>query len=169
MRTAAAAGLLAASLAAAAPASAPPGSVPLDPPLTAQDPKTGESVSLDPRSGPMHVLVMATWCRPCLAQVPALFDLEDRYKPDGYRLFVVAVPTRQSAERLRQFASENPVPGRLLLDTTGTVTAALGVTTIPTNVLVDGAGRIVARSESCGPDFARAVARLVEQEGRRTP
>lgn len=169
MRTAAAAGLLAASLAAAAPASAPPESVPLDPPLTAQDPKTGESVPLDPRAGPMHVVVMATWCRPCLAQIPALFDLEDRYRPDGYRLFVVAVPTRQSAERLRRFALENPLPGRLLLDATGTVTAALGATTIPTNILVDRAGRVVARSESCGPDFVHAVARLIEQGGRRTP
>jgi cytochrome c biogenesis protein CcmG/thiol:disulfide interchange protein DsbE len=169
VRAWAAAGALLSTALAAAPAPGPAGSIPVDPPLTAQDPATGESVALDPRGGPMHLVVMATWCRPCLAQVPALFDLEDRYRPDGYRLFLIAVPTRQSAQRLERFAAESPVPGHLLLDATGTVTAALGATTIPTNILVDRTGRIVARSETPGPDFAREVARLVAEEGRGTP
>jgi hypothetical protein len=46
-------------------------------------------VVLDPSHGPMHVMFMATWCQPCLAEIPKLVDLEDRWKAEGYRLFLL--------------------------------------------------------------------------------
>jgi thiol-disulfide isomerase/thioredoxin len=146
-----------------------PASIPVAPPLTAVDPATGDAVPLDPSQGPMHVVFIATWCRPCLAAIPKLVDLEDRWKPDGYRLFLVAVATRQSPDRLRELLAQGRLPGRLLFDANGAVASAFGAATIPTQALVDRHGRIVARSGVLDPPFTQAVERLVRQEGRAKP
>ena len=156
-------------LARVAPAAEPPASIPPAPALTAIDPTTGGAVALDPSQGPMHVVFLATWCQPCLSQIPKLVDLEDRWKPDGYRLFLVAVATRQTPERLRDLLAQEPLPGRLLFDASGAVASAFGAATIPTHALVDRAGRIVARSGAVDPAFAQAVERLVRQEGHAKP
>jgi len=146
-----------------------PSSIPTAPPLTAVDPSTGEAVALDPSLGPMHVAFIATWCRPCLAELTKLTDLEDRWRPDGYRLFLVAVATRQSKDRLREFAAQGPLPGRLLFDATGAVASAFGAATIPAQILVDRSGGIVARSGPLDAAFTQAVERLVRKEGRVKP
>ncbi len=153
-------------LAAASPAQTLPASIPTAPPLSGIDPVQGTSVALDPRDGPMHIVVFATWCRPCLEEIPKLFDLEDRFKPEGYRLFLVALPTRQSVDRLRLFLGEGPVPGRLLFDRDGSIVAALAAATIPVHLLIDRKGDVVARTSALDPAFTTAVERLVRQEGR---
>lgn len=164
------AGVLAAPLLAlAALAAELPESIPVAPALSAIDPATGDTVALDPSQGPMHVVFIATWCRPCLAAIPKLVDLEDRWKADGYRLFLVAVATRQTPERLRELQAQGPLPGRLLFDSGGAVATAFGAATIPTQALVDRRGRIVARSGTLDPAFLQSVERLVRQEGRAKP
>jgi thiol-disulfide isomerase/thioredoxin len=152
-----------------APAADAPTSIAISPALTAVNPTNGATVALDPSQGPMHVVFVATWCRPCLAEFPKLADLEDRWKADGYRLFVVAVSTRQTPERLRELLAQGPVPGTLVFDANGSVAAAFGAATIPTQVLVDRQGRIVARSGALDPAFTQTVERLVRQEGRAKP
>jgi hypothetical protein len=47
--------------------------------------------------------------------------------------------------------------------------AAFGASTLPTHILVDRHGHIVARSGSLDPSFTQAVERLVRQEGRVQP
>ena len=137
--------------------------------MTATDPTTGLPVALDPAPGPMHVVFIATWCRPCLAEIPRLADLEDRWKADGYRLFLVAVATRHTPERLKELLAQGPLPGKLVFDANGTVAAAFGAATIPTQALVDRRGRVVARAGVLDPVFTQGVERLVRQEGRPKP
>ena len=148
---------------------AEPTSIPTAPALTAIDPVTGAAVALDPSQGPMHVVFIATWCRPCMEQMTKLTDLEDRWKPDGYRLFLVAVEMRQTPDRLRELLAQGPLPGRLLFDANGAVASAFGAATIPAQALVDRSGRIVARAGALDAEFKQAVERLVRQEGRAKP
>lgn len=154
------------SLSAAPAADAPPS---IAASLTAMDPASGGVIALDPAQGPMHVVFIATWCRPCLAEFPKIADLEDRWKADGYRVFLVAVATRQTQERLRELLAQGPLPGKLVFDADGSVAAAFGAATIPTHALVDRRGRIVARAGALDPAFTQAVERLVRQEGRAKP
>ena len=147
----------------------PPASIPAAPALTAIDPVTGATVALDPSQGPMHVAFIATWCRPCMEQMTKLTDLEDRWKPDGYRLFLVAVETRQTPDRLRELLAQGPLPGRLVFDAKGAVAAAFGAATIPAQALVDRSGRIVARAGALDAEFKQAVERLVRLQGRAKP
>ena len=147
----------------------PPPSIPTSPALTAVDPVTGAAITLDPSQGPMHVVFIATWCRPCMDQMGKLADLEDRWKPNGYRLFLIAVETRQTPDRLRELLAQGPLPGRLLFDSQGAVAAAFGAATIPAQALVDRRGRIVARAAAIDAEFKQAVERLVRQEGPAKP
>ena len=156
--------LLAATCVQAAAADPAP-AIPMAPALAAVDPATGAPVVLDPSHGPMLLAFLATWCRPCLADVPKLADLEERWKPDGFRMVLVAVATRQTPERLRELIAQEPLPGRLLFDANGAVAGAANVSTLPAYVLVDRHGRMVARSGVLDPAFAQAVERLVRQEG----
>lgn len=152
-----------------AAAAEPPTSIPTAPALTAIDPVTGSAVALDPSAGPMHVAFIATWCKPCLAELARLVDLEDRWKPDGYRLFLVAVATRQTPDRLKELLAQGPLPGKLLFDASGKVAEAFGAATIPAQLLVDRSGHIVARSGPLDATFTNAVERLMRQEGRAKP
>jgi cytochrome c biogenesis protein CcmG/thiol:disulfide interchange protein DsbE len=166
LATACALAVVVAASAAAADAP-PPDRAPVG--LSAVDPATGEKVALDWAQGPTHVAFIATWCRPCLEEAARLFDLQDRWKADGYRLFVVALPTRQSVERLKEFLGQGPVPGRLLFDADGSVSKAFAVTTIPAHILVDRTGRTVARAGALDEAFTQAVERGVRQAGRSQP
>ncbi len=142
----------------AAPAAIPAG-------LQASDPQTGAHVALDPGQGPQMLAFFATWCRPCLADLSKLTDLEDRWKPDGLRLMLVAVETRQTPDRLRELAAKDPLPGKLLFDADGSVAKATGATSLPAYVLIDRKGGVVARSGVIDAAFKQAVERLVRQEG----
>jgi peroxiredoxin len=143
-----------------------PATIPKSPLPSAVDAKTGERVVLDPSQGPMHVMFMATWCQPCLAEIPKLVDLEDRWKADGYRLFLIAVTTRQTPAKLQEFQAKEPLPGRLLFDADGAAAAALGAANIPAQLLIDRKGDIVLRQGTIDPAFKSAVERLIRQEGR---
>jgi peroxiredoxin len=155
------------SVSAAAADAPPPDHAPTG--LSAVDPSTGDRVALDWSQGTTHVAFIATWCRPCLEEAPRLFDLQDRWKADGYRLVLVALPTRQSVDRLKEFLGQGPVPGRLLFDADGSVSKAFGITTIPAHVLVDRGGRVVARAGALDEAFTQSVERGVRQAGRSRP
>jgi thiol-disulfide isomerase/thioredoxin len=134
-------------------------------PVTGVDPVSGAPVTVD-AGRPTHLVFLATWCGDCLDELPRLSELNDRWSGRGYRLVLVAVPTRQDAERLRVFAAERRPPGELLWDRDGSVTRALGVDGLPTHILFDMDGREVQRWPSFDESVERAVERLVAEARR---
>ncbi|HEX6853355.1 MAG TPA: TlpA disulfide reductase family protein [Candidatus Polarisedimenticolaceae bacterium] len=107
-----------------------------------QEVSGGAAARLDaPDQGVLHVAVFATWCPPCVAELDRLAEWEARFGADGYRLVVLAIPERQSAERLRRFHDENHVPGRFLWDPAGRGLRALDVSGVPTHILLGPGGR----------------------------
>ncbi|HKQ60897.1 MAG TPA: TlpA disulfide reductase family protein [Candidatus Polarisedimenticolaceae bacterium] len=131
--------------------------------VTLQDPSNGNSVTLQSGARALHVVFFATWCEPCRAELVRLDDLEARYGERGYRLVLVGVPTRQSAERLRQFAATEHPPGLLLYDAAGEASTALHPDGLPTHVLLDAAGAEVHRSAALDAATITAVETLVRR------
>ncbi len=132
-------------------------------PLRLLDPAGGE-LRVEAGRGPLHLVFFATWCPPCLDELPRLAELEARWTDRGYRLVLVAVPSRQSRDRLARFIEDRAPPGRLGFDSTGAVQQALGVEELPSHVLLAGDGTVLARASQLGPELERAVA---EAAGRR--
>jgi thiol-disulfide isomerase/thioredoxin len=139
--------------------------------LELQDPARGTTVEVGAGAGVTHLVLFATWCPPCVAELERLRELEARYRDRGYDLVIVAVRTRQDTDRLARYVQDEAPPGRLLFDAAGQAEAALGGE-LPTHVLLDSAGREIARAGDLGPDVEAAVERALAGRrpgGARTP
>jgi len=110
------------------------------PPLALKD-LGGKSHTLDDYRGQV-VLVnfWATWCPPCLVEMPAMQRLEAAYPDTAFT--VLAVNVKESREKAWRFQQLLKVHFTALLDKTGAVAENWNVTVYPTSYLVDRTGRI---------------------------
>lgn len=130
------------------------------------DPRNGEAVSVGTGSRATHVVFFATWCPTCTGELEKLGELESRFGSRGYRLVIVAVRTRQSAERLAEFVAQKHPPGLLLYDADGRAEAAFKATKLPTHVVLDREGREVARSSAADEALIQALSDLLKETRR---
>lgn len=101
----------------------------------------GRGVALaDLRGEVVLVNFWATWCAPCLAEMPELDELAREYAPQGFR--VLAVNVREDADSVRRFADELQLDLPLLVDPDGETYKAFRVYGLPTNFLIDREGII---------------------------
>ena len=117
-------------------------------PISLLDPASGKTTNLTLGAPVLHVVFFATWCPPCRDELDALTQLRARWDERGYRLVLVAVQTRHTAEKLARFAADNELPGQLLFDHEGAVEARFAATGLPTHLLLDESGQIILRAET---------------------
>ena len=103
----------------------------------------GGEVDLASQRGKVVVLnFWATWCPPCVAEMPSLERLYRTLTPEG--LSVVTVSTDEDQSELRKFVSQHGLTLPVLLDPGGRVAAGDYRTTgYPETFLLDRQGRIV--------------------------
>ncbi len=107
----------------------------------------------------------ATWCVPCVAEMPALDALSRALAPAGVTVLTVSLD-HGGAEQVRAFFAAHAIRSLpVLLDPHSASMAALGLDGIPTTLLVDRAGQEVARVAGsvdwAAPAAAALVTRLV--------
>jgi thiol-disulfide isomerase/thioredoxin len=125
-------------------------------PLSLVDPRSGGVVEVRAGAPLLHLVFFATWCPPCRDELPRLLELDARWGSAGYRLVLVAVSARQSADRLREFAvSANGA--ELLFDSSGEVQKTLGATQLPTHVLIDENGTSLLRAPALGTEVESVI------------
>ncbi len=105
----------------------------------------GHEVALPSFRG--HVVVMnfwATWCAPCLGELPSLDRLHRALSRDG--LVVLAVSVDERGTDVAGFAKEQGLTLRVLRDPGGSASArALHLDAYPTTFVVDASGRLRER------------------------
>lgn len=110
------------------------------PPLTLRD-LDGNEVSLSAfRGRTVIVNFWATWCAPCVAEMPSLALLRDRLQPIGVE--VLAVNLRENAARIRPFAEGLLLDFPIVRDHDGAVSKRWGVRVYPTTFVVGPDQRI---------------------------
>ncbi len=109
---------------------------------------TGESWSLADRRGKVVVInVWASWCPPCVAEMPTLqkvwSDLQTAKAPVEF----VGIDFRESAERGTALVTKAKVSYPSLTDESGVLILKLQgkAPTVPTTLVLDREGRIAAR------------------------
>jgi thiol-disulfide isomerase/thioredoxin len=114
-------------------------------------------------AGRVHVVdFWATWCDPCLDQLPVLDALAARHGAAG--LAVVGVAFDEERGAVESFLVRTPVSFPIVWDRAGeTWSAPLGIDRLPTTVLVDRRG--VVRSVHLG--FEPGAAAALEAEVTR--
>ena len=100
----------------------------------------GGSVSLSAQHGhPVLLNFWATWCPPCVDEVPSLEDLAR--KLDGTDLRMLAVSVDDDWGAIRRFFPKGSSIG-VLLDTSHDVPKKFGTEKFPESFLIDAAGRV---------------------------
>lgn len=103
----------------------------------------GSTLSLQDHAGtPMVVNFWASWCPPCIAEMP---DLEAVHQSAGDRLAFVGVNTQDTPEDAAAMVDETGVTYDLVRDPDGALGQAFGVFGMPSTFYVDADGDIVAR------------------------
>jgi len=131
------------------------------------DPASGDEVVLEPGGRALHLVFFATWCPPCVAELDRLVELNARWEGRGYRLVIIGVNRRQTAERLKRFASGRALPGRLLFDASGSAGGSLGADELPAHFIFDSGGNEVLRSTALDTGVEGAIERLIGSGRRR--
>jgi thiol-disulfide isomerase/thioredoxin len=107
----------------------------------------------------MVVNLWATWCVPCVAELPSLDALSAELAPNDIAVLPLA-SDRGGAKTVEKFYHDHGVTRLpVLLDPRGAAAHAWGVKGIPTTYLINTRGLAVARLEG-GADWSQA-ARLV--------
>jgi thiol-disulfide isomerase/thioredoxin len=107
----------------------------------------------------------ATWCVPCVAEMPSLAALSATLAPDDIAVLPLS-SDRGGADAVRAFYREHEISGLpILLDPKGTAARLWQVRGIPTSLIIDTKGLERARLEGSAdwstPAAAAVVRRLV--------
>jgi len=92
------------------------------------------------RGRPLLVNLWATWCAPCVREMPTLDDLAKR-EGARFRTIVVSQDMGGRKDVTAYFAKEKFHTLQPYLDKDGVLAAALGVQNLPTTILYDAHGK----------------------------
>ena len=118
----------------------------------------GETVRLsDYRGAPVALNFWATWCLPCVLEIPALNAAARDYADEG--LVVLSIDVQEPRDTVAPFAREHEIAYTVLLDRTGEVADAYEIVGMPTTLWIDADG--VLRSVDHGVQTADSIAKHI--------
>ncbi len=102
----------------------------------------GETAALEDYRGKTVLLnFWATWCGPCVGEMPAFQRLTEDYPDD---LVILAVNCSEDADTVQEFIDNNSYTFPVILDEDGTIQAMFGgITSIPMTIVLDAEGYVI--------------------------
>jgi thiol-disulfide isomerase/thioredoxin len=138
-----------------------------------QDPPDGEFISQDGTSHRlaefkgrgMVVNMWATWCVPCVAEMPSLEALSKALAPQDIAVLPLS-SDRGGAEAVAAWYQSHGITALpVLLDPKGAMARAFNARGIPTTVIINTSGRVTARLEGAAdwasPEAQAMIRKLV--------
>src|SRR3984957_12607220 len=113
------------------------------PPFTVQT-ANGKTVSAKEFGGKLLILnFWATWCQPCVQEVPSLDQLERELGPKG--LVVLGVSVDKDGEAYKQFLQRFQVSYLTARDPDQVINTKYGTIQYPESYLIDRSGKVVEK------------------------
>lgn len=100
----------------------------------------------------------ATWCSPCLAAIPKLVDFAERYADRGVRFIGINVDGPRSLSVVKPVAHSLGITYPVLMDDNSEVMGLLSVDKMPTLLIVDADGNVLAFHEGYAAGDAEKLA-----------
>ena len=102
---------------------------------------SGKNLKLSELAGNVVLInFWASWCGPCLQEMPLLNAIHKKYEPLGFT--VLGVNVEENSDNARAFLAERGVDFPVLLDTKNQVSKMYDVVAMPTTVVVDRDGNM---------------------------
>lgn len=105
----------------------------------------GETVSLSSLKGKVVFLnVWATWCQPCIEEMPAIQSLHDQLQPRGLEVLTVSIDPLGS-QIVTPFVKKYGLSFPVLLDMKSHIQKLYGTAGVPESFIIDKNGRLVEK------------------------
>jgi peroxiredoxin len=105
----------------------------------------GKKVSLADYKGKVVLLnIWATWCAPCVEEMPSMEKLYQELKDEDFELLAVSVD-ETGIEAVAPFMKKHKLGFPVLLDTVGDIKSLYQVTGIPESFIIDKNGMIIEK------------------------
>ena len=120
----------------------------------------GKPVNLAQYKGKVVLIdFWATWCAPCIEELPNIVTAYNRYKAKGFDVVGVSLDEAEDKSKLVKFTSNNKMPWRQVFDGKGMsskLATGYGITAVPFTLLIGRDGKIAAVNPR-GPELEPAV------------
>jgi peroxiredoxin len=104
----------------------------------------------------------ATWCGPCVAELPHVLKTYEKYHSEGFE--IIGISLDEDKSKVSSFLKQKNMKWQQVLDgKENKLARKYGVTAIPATYLLDGAGKIVAKDLG-GDALAQAVGSLINKK-----
>ena len=121
----------------------------------------GEEVSLEKYRGQVVLLdFWATWCGPCIAEMPKVKRIHEKYKDQNFQ--IIGVSLDRSMKPLADYIEKEELGWINYWDSSRQVSNMYKVQAIPSTFLIDGEGT-VRKTNLRGSALEGAVAKLVKE------
>jgi peroxiredoxin len=127
----------------------------------------GNLEGLDDHSGKVIVInFWATWCVPCVKEMPSFENLYRRFRSKGLTILAISLD-KGDASKVQEFVDKHKLSFPVLLDTEGVAEKLYPSFTIPFTYVIDKQGRVVARVDGAknweSSETFEAVEHLLKQ------
>jgi thiol-disulfide isomerase/thioredoxin len=117
----------------------------------------------DYRGEVVVINLWATWCIPCIVEMPSIQGLYDKYRDRGLKVVGIAVDDPPFAERVADFVKERAVTFEILHEGSGKVEQDYQTRGIPATYVVARDGRIRMIRQGAADWNTPAIHAVVEQ------
>ncbi len=118
----------------------------------------GEVVDLSKSSGQVTLLVFwATWCQPCLAEIPSLMALQERYKNRNLQVIGINVDDPEGA-RVADITRAYGINYPILVGNEAIMKRFGGINSLPTSFIIGKDGKVKEKLMGLYPEH------LIEQK-----
>lgn len=117
----------------------------------------GETTLKDLGGKYVYIDVWATWCGPCIGEIPYLKELEHKYEGDNITFVSISVDTKDDYTKWRNMVTKKELGGTQLMSDNAFSSAfidAYAINAIPRFIIIDPEGNIVNADATRPSDYS---------------
>jgi peroxiredoxin len=105
----------------------------------------GKMVSLSDYKGKVVLVnIWATWCPPCVDEMPSMEKLYQKFKGENFEILAVSID-EPGLKAVAPFMKKSNLTFPALIDSEGTIKAVYGITGVPESFIIDHKGILIKK------------------------